>query len=244
MIAVYGIPDRQKDLFSAFKRLSETGAVPARAKTAGHKDGWGILIYHVGKPRYLGREPNDPLKGSGYDRAVEDIETVRPQIIIGHLRKASFGGNSIENTQPFLDSEWSFAHNGTIYSPGLKRVGTENDSRAYFRNLLNRLPSSNVESALADTVKKLRRDITDRSDESRRTYSSLTCLLSDGKSIYALRDFSDEAERSYYTMYYSLLQDGIVFCQEKIIEGTWEDIPNRTLAAFHPGENVRLVPCN
>jgi predicted glutamine amidotransferase len=243
MIAVYGVYEQQKELFSVFKRLSETGVVPARSKTAGHKDGWGIVIYAGAKPRYLGREPTDPLKGSGYDRAVEDIGTVRPQIILGHLRKASFGGNTIENTQPFLDSEWGFAHNGTIYSPGLKRVGTENDSRAYFRTLLDGLPSSNVESALAATVKKLRRGITVHRDKSGRTYSSLTCLLSDGKSIYALRDFSDELDRNYYTMYYSLFQEGIVFCQEKIIDAKWEEIPNKTLVAFHPGQDVGTVPC-
>jgi hypothetical protein len=45
-------------------------------------------------------------------------------------------------------------------------------------------------------------------------------------------------------MYYRPSQDGIVFCQEKIIDGTWEEIPNKTLAAFHPGENVRIVNCN
>jgi predicted glutamine amidotransferase len=244
MIAVCGVPDLQKDLFSAFKRLSETGAVPATAQTAGHKDGWGISIYDRGQPRYLGRESTDPLKDSGYDLAVEDIGRLHSQIVLGHLRKASCGDNSIENTQPFICSPWSFAHNGTVYSPALNRIGNENDSRAYFRTLVDQLPSSNVETALAAGVKELRRNITHNGDESGQTYSSLTCLLSDGTSIYALRDFSDEAERGYYTMYYSLWEEGIVFCQEKIINGVWEEVPNKTLVVFHPGENVRVVSCD
>jgi len=92
-------------------------------------------------------------------------------------------------------------------------------------------------------MKKLRSDITCQSDNSGRTYSSLTCLLSDGNSIYAIRDFSDDSDRSYYSMYYSLIENGILFCQEQIIDSTWEEIPNETLVVFHPGEKVTIVPC-
>ena len=195
-------------------------------------------------PRYLGREPTDPLNGPAYERAVENITTMRPSIILAHLRKASCGFNSVENTQPFEHSQWSFAHNGTIYSPGLTRIGTENDSQAYFRTLRDGLPSSNIEDALAAGVKKLHGDITRQCDNSGQTYSSLTCLLSDGNSIYAVRDFSDESHSDYYTTYYSLLQNGIVFCQEKIIDTTWEAIPNKTLIALNPVEGLRIVPCD
>ena len=59
-----------------------------------------------------------------------------------------------------------------------------------------------------------------------------------------MRDFADNSSCNYYTMYYSVLQGGIVFCQEKVIDSTWEQVPNKTLVAFHPGENVRVVPCN
>jgi hypothetical protein len=45
-------------------------------------------------------------------------------------------------------------------------------------------------------------------------------------------------------MYYSAIQNGIIFCQEKIIDATWEEVPNKTLAAFHPGEDLRMVPCD
>jgi hypothetical protein len=67
--------------------------------------------------------------------------------------------------------------------------------------------------------------------------------LSDGKSIYAVRDFADRKNEDYYTMYYSALEDGIVFCQEKIIESNWVSIPNRTLAAFHGDGEIRKVSC-
>ena len=243
MIAVYGVHGRQKLLLNAFKQLSQTGVVPEGA-SEGHKDGWGIIVYDRDMPRYLGRKPTDPLNGLDYERAVEDVTRMRPQIIVGHLRKASCGCNSIENTQPFANSQWTFAHNGTIWSPALSQIGNENDSAAYFRTLLAELPSSNIEQALAAAVKKIRGHIASRSDNSGRTYSSLTFLLSDGKSIYAVRDFADDSTGKYYTMYYSVLQDGIVFCQEKIIDSRWELIPNKTLVAFHPGENVRMVPCN
>ena len=44
MLAVYGLENHRKSLLTAFKQLSETGAVPKGAR-AGHKDGWGILVY-------------------------------------------------------------------------------------------------------------------------------------------------------------------------------------------------------
>jgi len=243
MMAVYGLQDRQKLLLTAFKQLSQTGIVPEGAE-AGHKDGWGVLVYEGDMPRYVDREPTDPLNGPSYERTVENIARTRPRIILAHLRKASCGAKSVENTQPFEHSQWSFAHNGTIYSHGLSRIGTENDSQAYFRTLLDGLASSNIEDAVAGRVKELREDIMHQSDNSGRTYSSLTCLLSDGNSIYAVRDFSEELEREYYTMYYALSQNGIVFCQEKIADGTWEAIPNKTLVAFHPGEDPKIIPCN
>ena len=243
MIAVYGAQDRQKLLLTAFKQLSQTGVVPIGTEP-GHRDGWGILVYDGDTPRYLGRKPADPLSGSDYEYAVEGVGRVRPRIILGHLRKASCGSNSIENTQPFVHSQWSFAHNGTIWSLGLRQVGSENDSAAYLRTLLDGLSNSNVERALAATVKRLRSQLTSHPDNSRQTYSSLTCLLSDGKWIYALRDFADDSMSDYYTMYYSMMQDGIVFCQEKIIDTAWKEIPNKTLVAYHPGEDVRIVSCN
>jgi predicted glutamine amidotransferase len=242
MIAVYGVQDRQSLLLTNFKQLSQTGVVP-EGTSAGHKDGWGLVAYEGGMPHYLGRKPSDPMNSSDYERAVEVISKTRPQIILGHLRKASCGSNSIENTQPFIRSQWSFAHNGTVWSPAMKRLGTENDSAAYFRILLDGLPTLNIESALAERVKKLRSDVSSQKDDSGQTYSSLTCLLSDGRSIYAARDFANDSDRNYYTLYYSLLREGIVFCQEKIINSSWEEIPNRTLVAFNPGERVKIVPC-
>ena len=243
MIAVYGVQDRQSLLLTAFKQLSETGVVP-EGMPAGHKDGWGLIAYDGNTPRYLGRKPTDPMNGSDYERAVDVISKTRPQIILGHLRKASCGSNSIENTQPFIRSQWSFAHNGTVWSPGLNRVGTENDSAAYFGILLDGLPTSDIENALAERVKKLRSDVTSQKDNSDQTYSSLTSLLSDGRSIYAVRDFANDSDRNYYTLYYSLLSEGIVFSQEKIIDSSWEEIPNKTLVTFHPGERVKIIPCS
>ena len=243
MIAVFGVQDRQKILLTAFKQLSLTGIVPEGA-SPGHKDGWGIVVYDRDMPRYLDRKPTDPLTGLDYESAMEGVTRMRPQVIIGHLRKASCGCNSIENTQPFVSSQWSFAHNGTIWSPELRQIGNENDSAAYFRTLLDGLRSSNIEPELAAAVKKIRDRIARHGDNSGRTYSSLTCLLSDGKSIYAVRDVAEDSSCDYYTMYYRVFTKGIVFCQEKIIDGRWEPIQNKTLVAFHPGEDVRIVPCN
>lgn len=244
IIAFYGAHDIQSALLTAFKRLSVIGKVPKGAEP-GHKDGWGILTYEDSIPQYLGRVPTDPYVGLEYDRMLESVRSIHARIILGHLRKASSGSRSVENTQPFTNSQWSFAHNGTIWSPGLNWTGSEIDSKAYFSRLLQSLVSSdsNAEDVLASTVREIRNDVTRLCDSKGKTYSSLTCILSDGKSIYAVRDFADRKNEDYYTMYYSALEDGIVFCQEKIIESNWVSIPNRTLAAFHGDGEIRKVSC-
>jgi predicted glutamine amidotransferase len=191
-----------------------------------------------------GRFPTNAGNDPNYERALEKVTRIRPRIIFAHFRKATIGGKSIANTQPLVNSHWSFGHNGTIWSPAINRIENETDSGAYFRRLLDDLPprSSRVEDTLSDTLKELRHDISLHPDDKRRTYSSLTCILSDGKSIYVVRDIANENDEDYHTMYYSVLDNGVVICQEKIIESNWNSIPNRTLVAFHGGE-IKTLSC-
>ena len=244
MIAIYGAYDSQELLLTEFRGLAATGIVPIGTEP-GHKDGYGIIAYDRDStnPRVLVRKPTDASTDPDYQLVIDKIQTSRPKIVLGHLRKKSCGPTSIENTQPFTDGSWSFAHNGTVWSPGLSRFGNENDSRAYFRTLLHDLSISNSGDSLCAAIVKLREKIVHDNEGSERPYSSLTCLLSDGTSMYVVRDYADESETNYYTMYYCSFQNGIVFCQEKIIDLPWKELPNKTTAAFQPDGRLRVLPC-
>ena len=60
--------------------------------------------------------------------------------------------------------------------------------------------------------------------------TSLTFLLSDGVKFYAYRDYRAAAE--YYGMYYTRLQDCVVFAQEKFFKADWVELKNGELVVL------------
>jgi glutamine amidotransferase len=72
--------------------------------------GWGIGFYQAGEV-LLRRRPID-------ERQVIDLaeaaESVRTDVLIGHVRHASVGALRTENTHPFRYRTWLFAQTGTI----------------------------------------------------------------------------------------------------------------------------------
>lgn len=78
-----------------------------------HGSGWGVATWTAGRA-VVRRGPvaaDDPK--SGWRAAVADASG-RP-LVLAHLRKASMGRVSLENTHPFAFGPLAFAHNGTLY---------------------------------------------------------------------------------------------------------------------------------
>ncbi|WPL17212.1 putative glutamine amidotransferase [Thiorhodovibrio winogradskyi] len=78
-----------------------------------HKDGWGLACYEQ-RDCLLLREPR-PACESLLLRFV-DVQGVRTCMAVSHLRLATFGARSLQNTQPFVRElggrSHVFAHNG------------------------------------------------------------------------------------------------------------------------------------
>ncbi len=205
------------DVLRSFRKLSVCGTVKP-GSVAGHSDGWGIVTWQNGLPLYLGREPTDASNDPKFEEACIAIERSKiSSPLIAHLRKASVGAKTQENTHPFVREEWAFAHNGTIRKLNLRK-GT--DSEWFFEQLLELSSGADgkIISAIATLVAQIQQVY---------RYSSLTFLLSNGKKLFAYRDYSDSD--NYYTMYYTLLENAFVICQEKITNSDWQEIGNREL---------------
>jgi predicted glutamine amidotransferase len=211
-----------------FRLLAEEGKVARSAKSRGHKDGWGIVHFDE-QPMYLGHRALYE-DGSEANAAVSTdynkiCETVREKqlkgILLTHLRKASSGGKMQENTAPFIDKkkEWIFSHNGTIYSLGSEEVS---DSRRLFQMLLEEIEKHGDEvEGIRSTVKQIRGNY---------KYSSLLFILSNGKHLYAYRDYTRSLDWDYYTIKYAKTDDAtLIFSQEETWKLEWEPIPNRGL---------------
>ena len=244
MTAIVGEYSGRQEFLLAFRELAITGKVSVKSKPkSGHRDGWGLICYD-GSPRYLGRSPEDASSDGGYLAACDSLAGVHhSRVVMAHLRKASRGGRSLENTQPFLRGKWSFAHNGTIWSPRFRKGDAS--SAAFFDRLMvaieDKDPSASLESTILETVRNIRNEIMSNPG---RTYSSLTFLMSDGVSLYALRDFASQEDTDYYTLHYLHVGHAIILSQEQIIPGEWKSIPNMSLATVDSQGNTRVRLCD
>jgi glutamine amidotransferase len=80
------------------------------SRNEAHHDGWGIgyrsagTIHRVRSTRPASRDPR-------YRRVVDMI---RVSALVAHVRDASMGPVTIQNSHPFRHGRWLFAHNGTL----------------------------------------------------------------------------------------------------------------------------------
>ena len=92
--------------------------VQSRADLAGyrHGHGWGVATYRDGAPE-VSKQAWAAYHGEHFRRAAARTYS---QTVIAHVRRATVGPASPENTHPFVHDRWVFAHNGTV--PGFERL--------------------------------------------------------------------------------------------------------------------------
>jgi predicted glutamine amidotransferase len=76
-----------------------------------HADGWGIARYEEPGHPIVVRTPHAANHGKHFATVARELET---RAALVHVRRATVGRVSLENTHPFHHGPWSFAHNGTI----------------------------------------------------------------------------------------------------------------------------------
>ncbi len=165
-------------------------------------DGWGIAEWHDARPRI--KKSTDPAFADAHFASI--ASAISSDAVIAHVRAATVGSVTMENTHPFAHGPWAFAHNGTIetfqhvathldigpYGP----AGGETDSELAFLWILNRMKEhglspdepatvlSSIVDLLADSVLELVRISLAAGAGSKPT---LNFLLSDGKHLVATR---------------------------------------------------------
>ncbi|WP_294606582.1 class II glutamine amidotransferase [Roseovarius sp.] len=75
-----------------------------------HGHGWGVADYPDGVPM-IEKQTWAAFHGEHFTRKAARIYA---RTVVAHVRRATVGGTSIENTHPFHHGRWIFAHNGTI----------------------------------------------------------------------------------------------------------------------------------
>jgi predicted glutamine amidotransferase len=226
-----------KVFLSKFQELAVTGQFPIN-KEPGHLDGWGMAIYYEDEMLVM-REPFPATDSELYDKQELELINRPPKLLMGHLRKASVGGCSLENTHPFTYKQYSFCHNGTFTAKiylgekwqALKKGST--DSEAFFLRILEINENLNdITSAIEQAIKQVK---------DTNEYKSLDCLFSDGDNIWAVREVNEKNSdvkefnliEDYYTLYKGLDDNSKtkIICSEELdISGiAWKLIPNHTV---------------
>ena len=255
----------------SFRRLAKTGntihgtyeETVKQGRTPGHRGGWGLVasrngewlgmptISQVDKDQGFGDASENR---SGYTEVIDSLDLAGPGVLIVHLRRPSSGDICNLNTHPFAKEGYVFAHNGGV--PWLTEEDKEagalsqrNDSRALFQRILIAISErESVENALASIVSAVHQDVRNKA----RPYSSLTSVLSDGRTLWVIRDVNPRkgtAAGRYYTMFLSTSTDAPAVplaCQEMfsdvVAPGEWTPMRDSELAVIRDGVIIERRP--
>ncbi len=72
--------------------------------------GWGVADYRDGLP-LIEKQTWAAFHGEQFKKTAARVYA---HTVVAHVRRATVGGTSIENTHPFSHGKWIFAHNGTV----------------------------------------------------------------------------------------------------------------------------------
>ena len=143
-------------------------------------EGWGMAAYR----RAEGEEPICARYPHGAGADLQDIADTKARLHHAHVRQATTGDCTPENTHPFCLGPYSFSHNGTILNikqlidPSIEAATGETDSERLFRLVMHHLDSS-------DPIDGLRYAV--QATIERFPFSSLSFLFCDGERLYAYR---------------------------------------------------------
>ena len=159
-----------------------TATNPFIRQSEEHDSGWGMAVYERAEgeePRCI-RFPQAAYADGNFHGATES----RGRMFNAHVRRATMGGLSMENTHPFCMGSYSFSHNGTILDfsallgAGVRSPAGQTDSEHFFNLLLSELDLAHVVASLRRTVATI---------VQRSPFSGLNFLFSDGERLYAYR---------------------------------------------------------
>jgi len=173
--------------------LSFTGFAQRGGCTDHHADGWGIAFFESD-----GDRPGKGLrhfvdKDSAASSPIANMlksYPIKSHNVVAHVRKATVGQVTLENTHPFVRELWGrywvFAHNGDLknFAPRLhgsfRPVGNT-DSELAFCWLLQELAKSHVD---VPTVDELTRSLHELIPQISR-HGTFNFLLSNGQALWA-----------------------------------------------------------
>ena len=222
------------------------------------KDGWGVAwVDGAGKARVVKSPAPLYAEPSAARRAAGSAASTA---LLGHIRAASNPKGlasarvmGLENTQPFGDGVWAFAHNGTLQIPDAvaarlgplrRRLRGVNDSEVFFCQFLKflGLRRGDAAEALADCAREtvsIWKAVRASYPEKESPYTGLNALVVSRDTLLALSLYPSprgsnsigKGRQPWGTMSLRTTPHSVVVASEDLDEGRWRRLPPGTLVS-------------
>ena len=189
-----------------------------------HDSGWGMAVY--GRPE--GQQPRCVRfpQAAHADGDFLEATELEGRIFNAHVRRATIGGLSMENTHPFCLGHYSFSHNGTVLlarrllEPGDAEPAGETDSECLFSFLMRDFDP-------ADPIGSLRHLVTSAIERS--PFSALNFLFCDGERLYAYR-------LGIFDLHWLHRGSELLVASERVTSEPWHTVAQDVLLVADPGD--------
>ena len=212
-------------------------------------DGFGIgwhqvdgtpACYRIAQP--IWSDPNLPALAASLKR----------DIWVAMVRSATPGyATDLHNTQPFCDAHRLFVHNGFIKNfqyklrrAFLERIDPEIESdikgltdSEYIFALIRQLINENSSVDISSVLRQAQQWIREQADEHA---AMLNIIISDGNSLFAMRNAINENAPSMYYLYKNNTHQIASECSTT--EKEWRVLPKDTILILHRDQKPQLLP--
>jgi glutamine amidotransferase len=190
-----------------------------------HDSGWGMAVYE----RADGAEPYRRVRlpqAAHTDGDFVKATSLRGRIFNVHVRRATMGGLTLENTHPFCLGSYSFGHNGTVLEyprlleRGVQKPAGDTDSEVLFNLLMRDYDAADPIGSLRHTVQLV---------VARSPFSGLNFLFSDGEHLYAYR-------LGLFGLHWLARPGALLVASEKITDEPWHTVQQDVLLVLDPSD--------
>lgn len=195
---------------------------PLIVQSESHDSGWGIAAYRQlgGDAPLIERFPVAAHRDSRFAGATD----AGARIFNAHVRRATLGGLSLENTHPFEFGPYTFSHNGTILDfrsllrRGMPEPVGQTDSECLFIRLMGELDPDEIVRSLRGVIATV---------VASTTFSGVNFLFSDGVKLYAYR-------LGIFELHWCTRAGVAMVASEPMTDETWHCVQQDVLLTLDP----------
>src|SRR5919108_350891 len=198
---------------------------PLIRQSEDHDSGWGMAVYE----RAEGAEPRLVRfpEAAHADGEFVNATGLRGRIFNVHVRRATMGHLTLNNTHPFCLGSYTLGHNGTILryprllEPGMKRPRGDTDSEHLFNLLMHDFDDDDPVACLRETMR--------RAVEC-SPFSGLNVLFSDGEKLFAYR-------LGLFDLHWKARPGQLLVASERVTgEPGWHSVQQDVLLTLDPND--------